>query len=271
MKVNFRGRARARLAQAKIELAAGDDERVKYAALELRMAIEAVTYDRAQAFKAEIPPTDYAVWQPKRLMQLLLEIDPTADQAATISLGLEPSPGVAPAQMHTLGTDRPFSLKSIKAHYDALGSYLHLPTLRQFETGTTPDVQKLRVRCDDIVKELEAVLSSSVFNTTLGKFATLDCVRCSKPIRKRVPDDARQIDTRCFECGAPYLVSALPDGKAEWIKQAESLCCLKCEAAITVWKDKIQEGEQFKCEGCGAHYVLVLRASLLSDSAVSSA
>ncbi len=50
MKHDFRSKAREALQRAKNELDAGVDERLRYAALELRMCIEAITYDRAQSF-----------------------------------------------------------------------------------------------------------------------------------------------------------------------------------------------------------------------------
>jgi len=52
MKINFRQKARESLLRAKSELNSQDIMRVYYAALELRMAIEALTYDRAQAYAA---------------------------------------------------------------------------------------------------------------------------------------------------------------------------------------------------------------------------
>lgn len=53
-----RSRARSALASAQSKLAGDEDQRLKYAALELRMAIESVTYDRALAYKSEISPHD---------------------------------------------------------------------------------------------------------------------------------------------------------------------------------------------------------------------
>src|SRR5437867_1615135 len=44
---NFRHLARQSLARAKTELATNDAQRLRYAALELREAMEALTYDRA--------------------------------------------------------------------------------------------------------------------------------------------------------------------------------------------------------------------------------
>lgn len=56
--MNYRSDARTHLTDAIEELAVGEDRRLKYAALELRMAMEAVTYDRALAYKDELPPAE---------------------------------------------------------------------------------------------------------------------------------------------------------------------------------------------------------------------
>jgi hypothetical protein len=72
---DYRNDARRELARAKDELASAGDERLKYAALELRMAMESLTYDRALAYKDEFPPAEYQAWQPRKVMALLLEID----------------------------------------------------------------------------------------------------------------------------------------------------------------------------------------------------
>ncbi len=53
MNVNFRNEARKALGRAKFELDTKQQDRLIYAALELRMAMEALAYDRAHAYKAK--------------------------------------------------------------------------------------------------------------------------------------------------------------------------------------------------------------------------
>ena len=74
---DYRNDAKRRLVRAKNELASADDARLIYATLELRMAIESITYDRALAYKKEFPPREYETWQPKKVMAELLDIDPS--------------------------------------------------------------------------------------------------------------------------------------------------------------------------------------------------
>jgi len=92
--MTYRNDARAAQKRARTELDAGDDERLKYAALELREAMEALTYDRAATYNAELPTAAYDTWQPRKVMELLLEIDPNADKDSSLAVGLEETPGI---------------------------------------------------------------------------------------------------------------------------------------------------------------------------------
>jgi hypothetical protein len=202
MTPNFRHEARQALARAAVELCTGEEARLKYAALELRMAMEALTYDRAEAFSAELPPTDYDTWQPKKLLQLLLEIDPTADKDSVLSFGVEEEYGIVAPVMQSLGSEKVLNLGVLKRHYDALGSYLHMPTIKQIAGGKGVDATKLRNRCQEIAGFVEAVLASRVFNVTLGSFAEMPCEACGATIRKRIPHGMPSTEARCFTCPA---------------------------------------------------------------------
>jgi hypothetical protein len=103
------------LARAKAELAANTPDRLRYAALELRDAAEALTYDRALAFTDDIPPEEYKTWQPRKLMAVLVEIDPSINITKTISA--HEQRGGRPASrddIKTLGTDHVFTLADLK-------------------------------------------------------------------------------------------------------------------------------------------------------------
>ena len=92
--MNYRNYARKCLKRYEEELGNSDDERLKYAALELRMSMEALTYDRALAYKDEFPPAEYETWQPRKVMRVLLDIDPSADKDSSFAFGEEEEYGV---------------------------------------------------------------------------------------------------------------------------------------------------------------------------------
>jgi len=60
MKIDYRELARRAVARARTEIESVDPDRLPYAALELRNAMEAITYSRAESYKDELPLDLYA-------------------------------------------------------------------------------------------------------------------------------------------------------------------------------------------------------------------
>ncbi|WP_406820356.1 hypothetical protein ACJA3S_25045 [Pseudomonas sp. KnCO4] len=249
----YRSRARIALASAQSELASNEDHRLKYAALELRMAIEAVTYDRASAYKSEFPPKEYETWQPKKVMAVLLEIDPTADSDSTISFGIESSPGEKPEVIHNLGKEVVFNIKAIRRHYDALGSFLHVPSIKQTLSESIPSPEIVRKRCEEVSRDLDKVLASQVFNSTLGIFSSFDCGECNARIRKRIPRDKDEVIADCFRCMASYAIRRTLDGRFEVDARTEEIPCPNpgCGHPKPIYPREFSQGVHWVCNKCG--------------------
>ncbi len=255
MQPNFRQRARDALQRAKDELSSGPDERVIYAALELRMAIECVTYERAQGYEKELPPREYDVWQPERLMKELLELDPLADASGSVSFGLEDEPGVPAEVMKTLGAEKVFNMKNVKDSYNALGSFLHQPTLRQLNEGKDRNWQRMRQRCDELFLKLEAVLASPIFSVNFGSFTTFHCMNdnCRKEVRKRLPTGQTEVPAPCFDCGAEHRVTVDSDGQVNVLPVIKEVHCAKkeCRHVLKLFPHERTQGVSWTCPDCG--------------------
>jgi hypothetical protein len=160
--IDYRNKARRNLERARGELNSNDDERLPYAVLELRFAMEAITYDRAQAFKDDLPYEEYRTWQPRKLVAVLAGIDPSIMKGSTLRIGRQDQPGVRSTNMKSMGTEFVLSAEDIKDHYDKLGGGLHIPTMAQFQDDKLPDPVAVRARCDEVVSVVDRVLSSKV-------------------------------------------------------------------------------------------------------------
>jgi len=259
---SYRNTAGRLVDRAKAELASGDDNRLKYAALELRMAMEALTYDRALAYKDEFPEAEYDTWQPKKVLLVLLEIDANADSDSSFAFGKQPSKGERPGDMQSLGTEIVLNMATVKKHYDALGSYLHLQTVRQAKTGVKPDYGKVRNRCQDIVGYLDKVLSSPIWNITMGQFASFPC-DCGVRVRRRLSLGATTVLAVC-ECGAEYDVEDIGEGKIRAKPRQQEAVCPVQECGIATWVPShlIKPGTWWKCNGCGTHIAISLGLSV---------
>ena len=255
----FRNEAHEFLERAQAELDSGNDIRLSYAALDLRKAMEALTYDRAQAYKEEIPPSEYEAWQPKKLLKYLLEIDPMADSESALRV-TSVVDGKAEGPPQAFGRERVLDLHTLQNHYDALGSHLHVPIARQRHKAA-PSPEQLRSRCQVIAATLKAALSSPVWNIRLGTFATLaECMCCAKvPVRKRLPAGADSLEAKCFECNATYTLTRV-NGQGHFAPHQIELDCPTpgCSHTIVMWRHEFAEGGCWQCATCGGEFIIAL-------------
>lgn len=258
--MDYRNNAQKSLKRADEKLNAGNSEDLKYAALELRMAMEALTYDRALAYKDEFPPKEYETWQPRKVMSVLLEIEPDADQNCFIAAGVEKEYGTPAPAMTPLGWDKALSMNVLRKHYDALGSYLHVQSMKQVRVGKVLNVDKIHSRCKEISNLIRNVLSSPIFNITLGCITTLHCFECKRPIHKRIPDRQDEVQVECFGCSASYTIIDMKNGKVEWRPNYHNVKCAnnECKYKAELWKHDLAIGKRWTCPECKGHNAFVL-------------
>ncbi len=190
-----------------------------------------------------------------------MEIEPLADSSSTLRILEESVPGQLAGAIPVLqGREAVVNLQTLKKHYDALGSYLHMPSLKQVSTGNDVDLTKLRTRCDLIVRDVEAALASTVYNMTFGKFATYVCHGCGKSIRKRIPAAGEPTVAQCFgqDCHAVYRVTPVGGNKVEWQPLQHDIGCPTegCDFSQTVWARQVVLGAAWQCPKCNERWAI---------------
>jgi hypothetical protein len=257
----FRQRARDAVKLAKLNLKKGDAA-LRYAALELRLALEALCYERAALLGEELPPEAYRTWQPKKLLQQLLDLEPMIDKSRTISFGKEETPGVAASKMNLLGTETVLSMKNLKGFYESLGSFVHAPTLKQLEQSGDVNFDRCRAKCNELIAVIDKVLESKVFNSNFGVFSSINCMNdeCKQILRRRLPPNKSEIVTSCFDCGLGYKISTKDDSQHIWSPLLESIACPSegCDVVLKVMPKELGPGKHLNCSGCKKVFFLDL-------------
>ena len=273
MSHNFRHEARQAVARAK-SLLEGDSvkpEHLRYAALDVRLAMEALTYERAHSYRQELPESSYDTWQPRKLMQVLLDIDPHADANSSLSVGIEETYGVPAKEMNSLGQETVLNMATLKKHYDALGSYLHMPTLKQLQDGGGPSFDKLKDRLAEITGYVDTVLRSPIFNINIGVFSTGQCVRCDADMRWRIPRDTEELEAACRECGVSYDLKVLEGQQVRWEPRQHPVKCAhpECGTESFMWEDQIEVGNVWICDACeGRNHLVLMNRAITTDGEV---
>ena len=120
---------RACMERAEALLAALKPENVRYAALELRLCIEALTYEKLRSFSSVIPQSVLETWKPPQAVKALLEFEPMADQSFTLYAGVEEEYGKPAPTMQFIGQHNSLRLKWLRKHYHRPGNLLHAPSI----------------------------------------------------------------------------------------------------------------------------------------------
>lgn len=151
---------------------------LRYACLELRFAIEAITYEKLYAHTNYVPAKIFEKWQPNHALKILLQFEPDADENVSLFISPESAPGKSTGNWSHLGEHRTFKLSCLNKHYNKLGSYLHVR--RKTEAASAEDEARIKLRAvlPNIVAELEPIVSCDLKALTLATRVQFKCQVC---------------------------------------------------------------------------------------------
>jgi hypothetical protein len=256
---------RACLARARNILDGGDDLSLRYACLELRFCIEAITYDKLRTYAPRLPVSVFENWQPPQAVKALLEIEP--DAAASFSLRIREEDGMGNqiGEWMPLGTHNALPLPWLRKTYNKLGNYLHIPTPRQQELNPkNPDPEKLRADLEEIMAKLQPVVENTI-DASIAKVSTFTCTRCEKPVVCNVKGLQQTKKTTCMNpnCGTQYRAEETAPGEFSFQLIQTPVNCLKCEQELFLETQHIEVGRNFRCDSCGTTHTFVLGYNVL--------
>lgn len=249
------------LKQAKDIRKTGGQRACTYAALELRHAFEALIYERAIDYLADLSVDDVRIWQPPLLLQRILEIDPTAD--LSVEFSLERTPGEK--DWISLGRAQRIGLGELKKHYFALGSFLHAPALAMILKGKEADQAKLSKQCDKSEVLLEKIVGSTLRMAVHEIFGrtSLECSECGATIsrslaalktpRNKGPGTRETISVDCPDCVASFYVFHREGDGIVWREQRWERSCPRgdCDGWHIKWAREMKDGVCTVCSDCG--------------------
>jgi hypothetical protein len=261
----LRHEARQCLERAKELLKQQESSAARYACLELRQAIEYLAYQQLEAYLNEVPDDAMRKWTPREVIAQMLEVDPNADKSSTIAIGIEEVPGEHSKDMKGLGEDRRFTLKWANRSHNALGSFLHAPTLHQIETNSTPDHTKMRDKAEEVASVIEHTLATPIYNANFGNFYEIGCA-CRRQIKRRAGSFKIADGIVCpnVECRAIWDVVSEEGRSATFRQRQQAYACHQCKETNYVDSQRLKPGLLIRCD-CGARAEVALAIMAVED------
>jgi DNA-directed RNA polymerase subunit RPC12/RpoP len=247
------------LERAQNILSSGDDNVLRYACLELRFCIEAITYEKLNAYSNYVPSKVFEKWQPNHALKMLLQFEPDADENFSLYVSPESEPGKPTGNWINLGEHRTFRLGWLTKSYNRLGSYLHLRQKSVLPSEKNEELNAMRSALQEIASELGSIVNCDLIAPTLSLRIQFKCQVCDQLSLTNV-DVLRQTGHAiCINphCGAEY--HAVEDANGSWKFKllAIEFKCLNCGQSNWLENRRVDIGTKFKCRSCGDRHVVI--------------
>ncbi len=240
------------MARAQALMAEATPASLRYAALELRLCIEALTYEKLRSFSAMVPEDVLRTWQPPQAVKALLEFEPRADRTFVLHAGVEEPYGKPAQDMKYVGTHSSLRLGWLRKHYNKLGNLLHVPAVGD---SRAPDVTALKTYLSDVIADLQEPLQSGITGGAFREVFQFTCSACGKPVIANAEAVREKSKAICLspQCKAEYFARLDETGEATFELMVTVFECVGegCDGAVPIENRKLDVGMEFACPRCG--------------------
>lgn len=257
MKTSLNLKARKHNSKAKLLIKKGDSESLRYACLELRYAIEFLSYDKMKGYLDQLPYDIVKVWQPGKVIKTLSVIDSHIENNCTLRVYRENEKG-NPEKLVMEGNHESFTAKWATKAHSSLGSFLHAPTLDKLYEDSNRD-EKIKKKLTEIICEIERILSGSIHNLIMQNYTQSACLNeCGATIKRSIDSLPANGEVMCPnpDCKAVHLIKELPEKKFHWSLKTTKWICNECKTEHVMEFHNPSLPEEWNCPTCNTVWIL---------------
>lgn len=240
------------LARAKVFVAAGDENSLRHAALELRLCLEHVVYQKLSQIGDKLPPAIFRKWQPPQAMKMLLSFEPNADRDITLTICVENADGTPSGSWKHIGDYKMFPYQWLNKSYHKLGKYLHLPSLEEADAPSKIKATSLQ----EIIDGIERVSTASMLST-INSITTIACSVCGGDMYVSNLQIENAAVVECYKdtCRAKHNVVKLDEDRFTANRVGfQSVPCYQCGKEFSI--EGVTHGEFKDCWNCGQTHIV---------------
>lgn len=249
-----------------------------YAALESRLTIELICYERLMTAYGYTSYSDLRKWQPKEVVQQVVqEANELAATTLKFSVSATPLDPTNPPQTLAdyenleyveVGTQMGFDVKEIGKLWNSLsGAALHVqaPRSKESDLAVYGDPVKIRAKVEKALDLFGKIAEGNLLTSSPGPEVSYKCDGCGATIKRKADliYDGMVASCRSEDCKESYILTISESG-VEFGRRQISFPCDGCGKTITI-PAKLAEGlkkDQLltaECLECGEKGEIELR------------
>jgi len=249
-----------------------------YAALESRLTIELICYERLMAAYGYFSYSDLRRWQPKDIVQQVIwEANELAATALKFSVSETPVDPAHPPQSVAdyenfeyvdVGTQVGFNIKEIGKLWNSLsGAALHVrtPKSKDSHLSVYGDPEKIRVKVEKALDLFKEVAKGNLLTTSPGPEISYKCDGCGTTIKRKMDLIYNGMVASCGSdgCNESYVLT-IDESGVEFGRRQTTFPCDGCGTTMAI-PAKQAEGLRMdqlliaECGDCGEKAEIKLR------------
>jgi hypothetical protein len=196
------------------------EQSVTFAALEARLALEKICYDRLRQRHDYISHDQLRRWQPGALMNTLMtNVDQHVTKTTIFSVGKNPSvPGITPDDDDyvEIGTEVGFEPKLVTKMWNALAKlalHVRLPEHVDDQIADYGDKALIQAKVEEVIAELERIAEGTMVFSGIGEEISFPC-SCGETNKRRAEllNDGQHVYCINPECKITWKAIKSDDG-----------------------------------------------------------
>lgn len=250
-------------------LSRGSEESITYAALECRLTIEFICYERLKLSLDVLSKNDLKKWQPKDVMKQVIE-EANKDAASELTLSISSKP-IDPNKTQTsaadhqameyvdIGTQAALDLKILGKLWNALSStglHVALPADKNDLLSLYGDTNKTRSKVELALNEFNKLEGGSLILGGTAEIFHFDCLVCNSTIRRNsaLLKTGQIVNCSSRSCLESYIIGN-EDGEHTYARNVYAVPCKYCSAISSMPKNQVkylrpEASTEINCESC---------------------
>lgn len=243
---------------------------IVYAALECRLTIEAICYERFAISYEYIPHDLLRKWQPQHVVkQVAEEGNEQVTEGFTISISKSPvdqdNPPVTREDYESfeyvkIGSQAALDVGKLGKLWNALSNiclHVSLPKAEGEEIEIYRNSDKVRGKITESLNEFNKILDGNLLSSGFGEEYYFNCIGCDTKLKKRAKLIKHGQMVVCLnpDCPESYCLT-VEDGEVLHVRRTLNTTCADCGNSIEfparyVEKLKLGQTRNVDCPGCG--------------------
>ncbi|WP_287603265.1 hypothetical protein [Thiothrix sp.] len=265
------------------------EQSLTYAALECRLTLEYLCYERFKLYFSYLSESDLKNWQPKHIIkQISDEIDENVSKEFSISVSSEKIDGRLPETKEEfesikytpLGTQSELKFNKLHQLWNGLSNvalHIPVPSISSGDLKIYGDKDNIRKKISDVVSFLSGMKGNLLMGGVLGEEYGFNCFVCDTKIKRPVRNLQYQTIVSCInpECQESYVIQKNKNDEFEVIRAIIKFSCSGCnedlEVPIRVFRDlRLNQVLSIHCGKCNMLSEVIMRPLVKSTEAEHS-